>query len=410
MVPLFRVSMAMRFSLVHQQASDVPALRIRRLTALCMFFVLILGGCDDPTDVGLGLVDQNADEAVQETIEASAFELSDSMDVTGGIGVAGAIRTLAGRADDPLAGLIESTGYFDLTVVEDGGNAFRTGELESVELVLAFDYVYGDTTSTLEFEMDDLSAAWSAENRRSGNDPAVGQSATSFTVDASAEEIHLELPAAWVNRHAVVFQTTSFETLFHGFRIRAVSGNAILGISSTDSEMIAATAERDTSRYRITRRHSTVSSTGGQAPSGTLMLQDGAQSIASLRFPVGEDTFDAAAIHRFLIRLTRPADVPAAPQHFVRPSVTRLGLRAVATDESTVLPLQTVDIDQDSRTLLFDDGVIVSVVQRALQLDSNLDRFEVFIPTAQSGAGFILINDLSAGSGVPEAVVTLTNL
>lgn len=407
--PLLRVMMAMHFPLA-QQASSRLAPHIRGLTAACLFCMLFLGGCDDPTDVGLGLVDQNADEPVQEAIEATTFEVSDSTDITGGLGVAGAIRTLAGRVDDPVAGMIEAVGTFDLTLVEDGGQDFRSGTLESVELVLAFDYVYGDTTSTLEFELDDISAAWSAEGRRSGNDPTVGQSATSFTVDASADEIRLDMPDEWVTRHALEIQTTDFETLFHGFRIRSVSGNAILGISSADSEMIAATAESDTSRYRISRRHSSVSRTEGQVPAGTLLLQDGAQSIAALRFPLGDEDLDAAAIHRFLIRLTHSVDVPPAPQHFVRPSFTRIGLRAVAMDQTTVLPIQTIDVDQESQTLLFDHPSIVSVVQRALQLDSNLDRFELFIPTSQSGVGFILINDLSAGSGVPEAIVTLTNL
>lgn len=387
----------------------IPAPRIRGLTAVCIF-LLILGGCDDPSDVGLGLVDDSAREPVQEMIEASAFELSDSTDITGGIGASGAIRTLSGLVDEPLTGSVEAVGYFDLSVFDGGGSDFRTGDLESVELILAFDYIYGDTTSTLEFELNGIAADWSADGRRSASEPDVDESVTTFTVDASADEIRLDLPTEWVSRHSLEIQSTDFESLFQGFQVRAVSGNAVLGISSVDSEMIAATAQNDTTRYRITRRHSAVTRSGGQIPAGTLLLQDGAHSIATLQFPVGEDELDAAAIHRFLIRLTRSGDIPAAPQHFVRPGISQIGLRAVAVDQTTELPIQTINVDPDSEQLLFDSNVITSVVQRALQQDSNLDRFEVFVPVAQSGVGYLLLNDLSSGSGKPEAIVTLTSL
>lgn len=387
----------------------VPALRPTGLTMVAAL-LLLLGGCDDPSDVGLGLVDQDAEEPVQETIDATEFALSDSTDITGGVTTTGAIRTLFGTVDDPLMGLVEAVGHFDLSVIEDGGNAFRTGDLESVELVLAFDYVYGDTTSTVEFELNGIAAAWSADGRRSSDAPPVDESITTFSVDASADEVRIALPSNWVNQHAVEIQTTSFETLFHGFEVRPTSGNAVLGISSVDTEMIAATAQNDTTRYAITRRHSQVTRTGGQVPAGTLLLQDGAHSIASLRFPIGEEELDRAAIHRFLISLTRSTELGPAPQHFVRPAVGQIGLRAVAVDQSTVLPIQTINVDPDSEQLLFDSSVIVSVVQRALQQDSNLDRFEVFIPTVQSGVGFVLLNDVSAGTGIPKAVVTLTEL
>ncbi|NNF02852.1 MAG: hypothetical protein HKN17_00190, partial [Rhodothermales bacterium] len=352
----------------------------------------------------------DADEPFQDTIEATAFELSDSTDVTGGVTTTGAVRTLAGVAEDPFAGTIEALGHFDLTIFEDGGSDFRSGELESVELVLAFDYVFGDTTSTVEFELRDISAAWSADGRRSQNPPPVDVPIMTFSVNASADQVRIELPSNWVDQHALEIQTTSFESLFHGFQLRPVSGNAVLGISSIDSEMIAATVENDTSRYAITRRHSMVNRSGGQIPAGSLLLQDGAQSVVSLRFPVGEESLDAAAIHRFLIRLTQSDGVPAAPQHFVWPSVTQIGLRAVALDQTTALTIQTIDVDPDSEQLLFDSSVIASVVQRALQQNSNLDRFEVYVPTVQSGVGYLLLNDLSAGTGVPNAIVTLTDL
>jgi hypothetical protein len=372
--------------------------------------LIVLGGCDDPSDVGLGLVDQQSGSPTVETIEANRFALSDSTDITGGLAGRGASRVLAGTVDDPVAGRIEAVGTMDFSLSEGGDGTFRSGTLESVELLLSIDYIYGDTTSVLQFDLNDVPDEWTSDGRRADAGVTPAGLIMSFEVDAGAEDVTLDLPAAWVAAHAGEIQTSDFESAFHGFQIRPTTGNAVAGFTYAGSRMIAATAAQDTARYVMTRRHSSVDRTGGSMPAGTILLQDAGRSVAELSFPLDADGIGAAAIHRFEVELTPRRDLPDAPEHFVRPGIGEIGLRAVSTGAEVVLPISTADVSDDPETIIFDNDTIVSVMQRALGSDSNLERLEIYLPTTESGVGFLLLNDLNAGSDVPRAVVTLTPL
>ena len=380
----------------------------------CLVWIVLIGAlsltaCDDPSDAGLGLVDQQAGEPVVADVLATSVQVSDRSDFTGGDAFGGAVYSLAGNVEDPLFGALIATGYVDFLPLQAGSSSYRSSSVTYAQLTLSIAYVYGDTTGPITYELYDMNEEWSINGRRADTTLTSGNFVTGFTVNPTDERAVVQLPNTWFRTQGPNLRRSDFENAFHGFEIRPVNGNAVLGFESPDSELLVGTASGDTARFQVSKRLSSITRDEPRAPAGTFLFQDGVDAEVVLRFPFTTGEVSERAVHRAAMRLNRAAaQMPDAPAGFVRPPVTRVGLRAVATDDAASLTLTTVDIVDGQ--ISFDSEVLADIIQAAILGTSTLYRFELFIPTASAGIGVLLLNDLQAASQRPRTQLTYTPL
>src|SRR5690606_12069496 len=110
-----------------------------------------LSACQDPSGVGLDLIDEEGTGPNVVVVAADSVGAGSEEDITGGFATSAPFQTrlLVGAARDPLLGDVRADAYFDFipstTVPED----FFDDPIVGAELRLFRDYVYGDSTAAL---------------------------------------------------------------------------------------------------------------------------------------------------------------------------------------------------------------------------------------------------------------------
>lgn len=300
---------------------------------LAPFFLLVavlFSACEDPSNVGLGLIGESGGEPEVVSAPIQTFEERSVRDVTGGAVIVQANvnnpapRVLAGVVDDPLLGVTQATAFVDFGGVGGISDEFRDGPVTSVELLLRRDYVYGDTTSTVEFEVLDMTSSWD------GLAPvdttlAPGGLATTASVLASDRNVEIPLPQAWIDANSEVLRSTTFTADFQGLALRPVSGNAVVGFNTALSAL-RVVAAGDTVNYVVNRVLTTTDAPDRSADSP--ILQDGTGRGLALQLAPDVASLGPAGVNGVVVRV--PADTVAStsqtPAGFIRPLLPSLRL------------------------------------------------------------------------------------
>ncbi len=117
----------------------------------CALLLLLATGCDDPSAVGIGLIDEEG-LPVTVRLPADSVLTASQKDRTGNTA-----RVLAGRVADPLVGTLSATGYVDFVM---SGTALVDTTIVGVRLELPRDYVYGDTLGSVTLALHDMTEDW----------------------------------------------------------------------------------------------------------------------------------------------------------------------------------------------------------------------------------------------------------
>lgn len=379
---------------------------IRSAIYLGLLTVFLSACGDDPSNVGIGLVDSQAGSATVVTLSAASFDGSGPGDVTGGDATGGSTRFLFGSVTDPLLGPLSPSGFADFVPSVDVDDDFRAGTVSYVDLELAISYVYGDTTTSLTIDVHDMDANWDALTRRADTSLVAGAFVTSVVVDPAATTVRIPLPPEWIAAHAAALASTSFQDTFHGFRLSSSQGNAVLGSGLTGSALRASVAPGDTVDFPMSKMLTTIPpTTVANPPGNTVAIMDTGFSTPSIRFDLPVNV----AVHQAIVRAeTSDIEWPAVPG-FERPAFTTIGLRAVSTSDNVRLPLMTTQVGADGE-IVFEDPVIGDVLQQAALGLSAFDAFELYIPTSVSTLGYHLIKSGAPLDGGPRLIITYTPL
>ena len=344
--------------------------------ACCL--VMVLAACEDPSNVGLGLIGEGqGGQPVIRQADPSSFENAPLVRPGGS-----QPRILAGRVIDPLTGTIAADGYFDLSSGADSD--FRDAEVTSASLRLRPTYVYGDTTETVTFAVRPLLEEF--------NTGISLPSDTTFSTDAAISEfsflpndtlVIVPMPQTWVDANDPVLRSDEFSDEFHGFLLEQVSGNAVIGFAG-DSQL-RAFAEADSAVYPVTKAYAAIRRTADpNLPPNRLLYQAGTGPIA--RFEMGADTLNAAAINqaRFVFQ-TDTLALSQKPAGFRRPVIATLDLYATVEDGRLVV-LDRAELDDQGR-FIFDGTAIALELQRVLLGAREIDHFEIRIPVGSGTFG-----------------------
>ncbi len=290
--------------------------------------LLLLAACEDPSNVGLGLIGESGGEPDVISVPVQTFEPAPLRDITGGAILLNQSnptpRFLAGVVDDPLVGTTTATGYIDFGSVSGISDEFRAGPVTAVDILLRSDYVYGDTTSTVELEIHDIPGTWDA---RAPVDTtiATGGVVTIASVPANQRDVEISMPQSWIDANSEPLRSTSFTTDFQGIALSGVGGNAIIGFANQAARLRVVSAG-DTVEYVPTR--SLTTTTVSPLVSEGIIVQDASAAGILVELPDTVANLGPAGVNGVL--LTIPADTLLAqsqrPPSFLRPTLAGLRL------------------------------------------------------------------------------------
>ena len=317
-----------------------------RLATLPLFAVLLLTACEDPSNVGLGLIGESGGEPEVVSLPVESYTPEEIRDVTGGAVILTSSNTtprfLAGHVEDPLIGTIRATGHVDFSTVSGISDEFREGTVTAAELRLSRDYVYGDTTSTLDVEVRDISGAWDA---RAPVDTtiATGSVVTVQAVPVAERTVVIPLPQSWIDANDAVLRSETFTTDFQGLALSATAGNAVLGFAAASARLRVVSAG-DTVDYVPSRALTTTDIT--HADVSAPIIQDGTGEGLALTLPESLTDLGPAGVNGVSLRLPADSLLTASekPAGFVRPVLNALRLTArMENEEGEMIDLFVAD-------------------------------------------------------------------
>ncbi|MDA0378551.1 MAG: hypothetical protein O2899_03575 [Bacteroidetes bacterium] len=387
-------------------SSDAAAPFRRGLVVLLLIPLLFLAGCDDPSNVGQGLLDAQSNNTQVISLTGASLESVERGDLTGGNTALGSVRALFGQVDDPIIGPWSSRGFVDFVPGSQFDTAFLSGNVSWADLKLNIDYRYGDTTSVLEMDLYSVPQAWQSTQLRADSVIATGSFIGTYDIPAATGVVTLPLPASWVSQNDAVLRSSDFADDFHGFALLPRNGNVVLGARFSASELRASAVPGDTVSYPMSKVGTLTDDSSVEAPAGQRILHDGGTRSLDLRLPISGEQLGEGLIHRVILKLTTTDWSAQYPDGFLHPLPGVISVAAVSSDGGTRLEIAEVTRNTDG-VFIVDGTTLTNVFQSANLGKSVLDRFEISIPNGQSGVGFVSFAVDAASSGV-ETLVTLT--
>lgn len=373
-----------------------------RIAVLPLVLVLVSTACDNPTGVGSELLDVEAGRPAPIDLVPVELGTAAEADITGGS--ESTQRFLAGVTSDPALGMIRATGHVDFGVpAVEASDAFTSNPVSSATLRLFRSYAYGDTTVALTFRITDLADEWPGAGSRA--DTAMAMAAEVTTGDAAGDGLFVDipLPAPWIARWDATLRGDAFSSDFHGFRIEATTGDAVVGFEQLGTS-IRAVAGGDTVSFPATRSHTMIEYDDPPTlPADVILMQDGRGIGTVLRFDFKDEAIGTAAVSRARLTVQIDTTLSGVPG-YMRPRVTSVDLDAVSIDPPDRLNVATAVVGDDG-ALVFETDDLLSVIRQAVERDSPLDHFEIRPNPARQGLDVLLL--LTGPDRDPRASLTI---
>ena len=369
-----------------------------RFLAPLVIVLLALTACDDPSNVGIELVEEGDGEPVVRVLTPSVIEEDPINDVTGAVP-----RVLAGQVNDPMLGTITAIGYLDFQRID----SVNAEDITSVTLRLVRDYVYGDTMTALTLTVRDLVETWDALGARADTTLPLGASVTTFSFDPTDSLVTADLPETWVRENDSTLVSADFGEIFHGFALEATTAEAVVGFDFDRSFLRVAT-EQDTLDYPVSLTLSGVLRAGEPAlPEGYVLVQDGVGP--TLSFNVDFDDFTDTPLNAAFIRFFADTlAVQDTPPNFTRPLIETFQLVRV-TDEGLALVMAEASLGDDG-TYRFSDANLREVLQQTFFGQDLYDHFALRIPFTNNTINAMLLFDATSDETAPEVLLTISPL
>lgn len=395
-------------SLSRSISLPVPAVSLRRLLVAALPLLCALSACQDPSGVGLGLIDEDGGSPNARIFEADSVRLTFSEASTSGFAVSGSpvqSRALLGAVQDSRFGNASATTYLDArrsTLPDD------FDEVVGVELRLARSVIYGDTLASLPVDVREVTATWSPIELPIDTTFATGSPITTTSISAEDSLVTIPFPESWVTDNAERLLSEDFDETFEGFELRpsgdfTPSPGAVLGFNVAQSRL-RLIGEEDTVDYRFNEVHSAVSRQEPSAPpANTLSLRDATTS--ALAFRLALDALENRAVANAALRLSVARDAVEPEGTFVRPLLPSVALVAIQ-ENGEELFVGEISISGENETLSLTSGTLTALIQQiAIDATAPIERFELLVPSNPTSLSVLPLQQ--GGSVIPIQLSTV---
>ncbi|MEM8485293.1 MAG: hypothetical protein AAF564_07070 [Bacteroidota bacterium] len=374
-------------------------------TALAIGIMCAFMACEDPTNVGLGLVGDDSGQPLTESLDLDGFMPVDEVGIVDNLG-----EVLAGRVEDPSLGTTQAVAYFDVRTNTNQTIEYRNGPVERAILELETSYVYGDTLSELTFALHEVLNEFTGFQSTVDSIPPVGPELLQFSMMPKDAVVAIELPATWVAQYDADLRTPDFGQAFAGFQLRHIEGNAVVGFHNivTRDTRIRSIVGTDTVNFVAEKSITTLEKeTEGTLPPGRVGIQDGIGPKISFSFPV--DSLQGVALNRAAIQLSSDNEALDTPTNFFRPTIDNLALHGVLNDSSSaLLAIGTLSDDGDYR---FVSETFHTVLQSFLLGGTPYESYEIrFSSTSANSIDAVVLHNNESETDTPHVFITYTDL
>ncbi len=374
-------------------------------TALAVGIMCVFMACEDPTNVGLGLVGDDSGQPLTEALDLEAFAPADEVGIVDNLG-----QVLAGRVDDPSLGTTHAVAYFDVRTNTNQTIDYRNGPVERAILELEVSYVYGDTLSEMTFALHEVLSEFSGFQSTADSIPTVGPELLQFSMMPTDDVVTVELPASWVDQYDADLRTPDFGQAFAGFQLQHLEGNAVVGFHNvvTRNTRIRSIVGVDTVNFVAEKSITTLEKeSDSNLPAGRIGIQDGIGPKVSFTFAI--DSLQGVALNRAAIRNKTDNDALETPTDFYRPPITDLALHGVLSDSSSaLLAIGTLD---DDGNFSFVSETFHVVLQSFLLGGTPYESYEIRFSSASANSiDTVVLHDNQAESDPPQIYITYTDL
>lgn len=368
---------------------------MRPICCYLLSSLLFLAACTDPTsDVGLDLLGDSVNLHVK-TLLSTSFSPSSLVDITGA-----APRVLVGAADDPLTGQIEASGFLDFAGQFSGA---PSDAISAVQLRLARNYDYGDTTGVLQFSLHQVLAEWDQSGLKANTALTIGPEIINVNVTTRDTLITVDLPLSWIDANENLLRSDNFGSEFYGFAFLDNGSEQVAGFNSASTTLVATSTAGPTT-FTVSSTYTKIDrKTEPDPPDDLVLFQDGAGPAISLDFNLNAYFFDQSingAVLTFSADTIASQDTPA---NFVRPLSDRLQLVAVTSDQEAPAILVGEAVLSDDGKYRF-SGQDLSVFFQSLILGKlEYEYLELRAPVINNSLNTVLIYGMTAGDLSPRA-------
>ena len=358
------------------------------LAALACSLLILLSGCgEDLTPVDSDLQDDlfEGGEPTSRLLSPTTFDTETDPPATGGF-----VRILAGVTDDPLLATYEATGSMKLGFPDGASDGFTDEDapITEAELELDWDYIYGDTLSTPEYELFVVTEDWESEDRSSDADnPATDEAnpVAQFTASPTDSSTTIDI-TEWAEtfneeNNNILQDSTTFSDDFEGLQLQPVDGDAVLGFDAITSSLRITVDDDFTETFSLSESFSGIRTDGTPTPpDDQVVLQDGIGYTTAFIFDLDDDLRNGP-VNR--ARITLPVDPSPleepVPESYVRPLASTFEIDLfVAGDDEPVATFQNLTVDEDADAIRLVGGEEVQLFDPDLgpQVASPRDVFE----------------------------------
>ncbi|MFB6279117.1 MAG: hypothetical protein ABEK75_06395 [Salinibacter sp.] len=316
--------------------------------------LFLFAGCGDSSDVGLGVGPDSLEGGQPRTLNINPeLDTATMVPQTGrnlapSLGGTPTWRFLVGRVNDPLTGggVVKAEGYMDVRPPSPLPDRISSASPDSIAATLRLKptYVHGDTSSSVDIEVLELTKDAEMGQARADTSFPAGSFATDGPVSISPNPddslVTIELSDAWVEDRLTDLQQDSLEA-FSGFKLTTGSSeDAVVGFSANSASLrLLHRGDSTTADYNGSKVFTHVEQTSPPSPPTTShrLLQDGVGRGLELNWNFDESPLDTLATDplnraQIFIPVDTTAMKAATPPSFVRPLPE--GFRIIATRES----------------------------------------------------------------------------
>ncbi len=369
---------------------------MRPICCYLLLSLLIVAACTDPTsDVGLDLLGESTNPRTKTALSKS-FSSSSLVDITGA-----APRVLVGAADDPLTGQVEASGFLDFAGQFSGASSDAISE---VQLRLARNYDFGDTTGVFQFSLHQVLTEWDQSGLKADTVLTIGPEIINVNVTTRDTLITIDLPTTWIDANESVLRSDNFGSEFYGFALVDNDSEQVAGFNSVSTTLVVTSTSGPTT-FIVSSTYTKIErKTEPDPPNDLVLFQDGAGPAIALDFEL--EDFSNLPINGAV--LTFSANTVAsqnAPPNFVRPLSRRLQLVAVASDEEApAILVGEADLNEDGKYRF--SGQDLSIFFQSVFFGSlEYEYLELRAPVINNALDTVLLYGTNTGDMSPRATI-----
>ena len=369
--------------------------------------VLLASACEDPSNVGLGLLDDAGGDPIVAIAPFSTFE----SEVQEGIS-SGDNEVLVGRVNDPLLGEITAEGYLDFfsAVLT---TAYEEAQVDTVLLRLTPVYVYGDTLEEVSIEVHEVQEEFQVLGTTRDEIPPVSTTPLlNFSFMPTDTLVVVPMPDEWITQRQADLKTTDFSDLFFGLKMTSTGGNAIIGFDNTSNiSSLQGIAAGDTVNYFAQKSFTDFARlTEPQIPADRILIQQGTGPHLRVNFDLTQ--LQEVGLNRAALRLDVDTTLldQNLPTGFVRPEVSSVSLFGVFEDSTFFRVANDIPVASDG-SLVIETLDFRNFVQESLLGTDVFEEYELrFTSALVNTVNPIVFHDTTSADKPPSLILTYTPL